>query len=60
MVYMSPDPPGEDTFVKIWHEGKYEEGAEPLAPGKWATTQDVKAKLGRMNARIPAGLKPGQ
>jgi len=40
MIYLSPNPPIADSFVKIFHKGKYEEGKEPLAPGKWATTSE--------------------
>jgi cellulase len=60
MVYLSPDPPTDNSFVKIWEEGKFAEGTAPLAPGKWATTADIAANKGHMNVRIPAGLKPGQ
>ncbi|KAK3342113.1 endoglucanase B [Lasiosphaeria hispida] len=59
LVYLSPDPPTENSFVKIWEKGLYELGAEPFAPGKWATTADIKANNGLMNVRIPAGLKAG-
>lgn len=60
LVYLSPDPPAENSFVKIFEKGKYEEGAEPHAPGKWAITSELKANNGLMNVRIPAGLKAGQ
>ncbi|KAI0380530.1 hypothetical protein F5Y04DRAFT_257579 [Hypomontagnella monticulosa] len=59
MVYLSPDPPRENSFVKIWEEGKFAEGEGPRAPGKWATTADIAANGGRMNVRIPKGLKAG-
>ncbi|KAI2627796.1 glycosyl hydrolase family 61-domain-containing protein [Hypoxylon sp. NC1633] len=59
MVYLSPDPPTESSFVKIWEEGKFAEGVGARAPGKWATTADVAANGGRMNVRIPNGLKAG-
>ncbi|KAK4224913.1 family 61 putative glycoside hydrolase, partial [Podospora fimiseda] len=59
MVYLSPDPPAEHSFVKIWEKGLYEYGATPFASGKWATTSDIKAKNGHMNFRIPADLKAG-
>jgi lytic cellulose monooxygenase (C1-hydroxylating) len=57
MVYLSPDPPTDSSFVKIWHEGLYVEG---LPAGKWATTEDIRANHGKMNVRIPAGLKAGK
>ena len=60
LVYLSPNPPTENSFVKIFEKGKYEEGAAPLAPGKWATTEDVAANGGHMNVRVPAGLKAGK
>ena len=60
MVYLSPDPPtAAGSFVKIWEKGLYEHGAAPFAPGKWATTSDIKANKGRMNVRVPGGLKAG-
>ena len=60
LVYLSPDPPTENSFVKIFEKGKYEMGAEKFAPGKWAITSELKANNGLMNVRIPAGLKAGQ
>lgn len=59
MAYLSPDPPTENSFVKIWHKGLYELPTEPLAPGKWATTSDIAKNHGKMNVRIPAGLRAG-
>ncbi|KAF2280601.1 endoglucanase B [Westerdykella ornata] len=58
LVYISPDPPTENSFVKIWHEGLYEESVFPN-PGKWSTTQNIAANGGSMNVRIPPGLKSG-
>ena len=60
LAYLSPDPPTENSFVKIFEKGLYELGSAPFAPGKWATTADLKANNGLMNVRIPAGLKAGQ
>ncbi len=59
-MYLSPDPPTEGSFVKIWEEGLYELSDEPFGAGKWATTADIAANHGHMNVRIPAGLRPGQ
>ncbi|ORY08955.1 endoglucanase B [Clohesyomyces aquaticus] len=56
LVYISPDPPTENSFVKLWHKGLYVEG---LPAGKWATTSDIAKNGGHMNVRIPAGLKAG-
>lgn len=46
-VYISPDPPTENSFVKLWHEGKFEELPFPQ-PGKWSTTADIRAKYGKI------------
>ncbi len=59
LVYLSPDPPTENSFVKIWEEGLYELSDKPFGAGKWATTADIAANHGHMNVRIPAGLKAG-
>ncbi|KAK4647025.1 uncharacterized protein QC761_121900 [Podospora bellae-mahoneyi] len=59
LVYLTPDPPTENSFVKIWEKGLYELGPTPFSPGKWATTWDIKANNGLMNFRIPANLKAG-
>ncbi|KAI2479051.1 Glycoside hydrolase family 61 protein [Pyrenophora tritici-repentis] len=58
MVYISSDPPTNDSFVKIWHEGKYQANPFPQ-PGLWSTTSDVAKRAGHMNVRVPAGLKAG-
>ncbi|KAF2745575.1 lytic polysaccharide monooxygenase [Sporormia fimetaria CBS 119925] len=58
LVYISPDPPTDDSFVKLWHEGLYETSEFPL-PGKWSTTDNIAKNTGNMNVRIPAGLKAG-
>jgi cellulase len=59
LIYISPDPPSENSFVKLWHSGKYESNPFPL-PGKWSTTSDIRKHFGHMNMRIPADLKAGQ
>jgi hypothetical protein len=58
LIYISPDPPTENSFVKLWHAGK-EELPFPQ-PGKWSTTSDLRKHFGHMNMRIPADLKAGQ
>jgi cellulase len=58
LIYISPDPPTENSFVKIWHEGKYEAPPFPQT-GKWSTTSDIAKNYGHMNVRIPEGLKAG-
>ncbi|KAF2836998.1 lytic polysaccharide monooxygenase [Patellaria atrata CBS 101060] len=58
MIYLSPDPPTENSFVKIWEKGLWDAG-EMLKPGKWATTADIKANGGLMHMRVPEGLKAG-
>jgi lytic cellulose monooxygenase (C1-hydroxylating) len=55
---MSPDPPTENSFVKIWHAGKIQNNPFPQA-GKWSTTSDIAANHGNMNVRIPKDLKAG-
>ncbi|KAK5651313.1 hypothetical protein OQA88_12609 [Cercophora sp. LCS_1] len=59
LVYLSPDPPAENSFVKIFEKGKYEQPEAKFSPGKWAITSELKANNGLMNVRIPAGLKAG-
>jgi cellulase len=58
LIYISPDPPTESSFVKIWHEGKYSTPPFPAA-GKWSTTSDIAKNFGHMNVRIPEGLRAG-
>ncbi|KAI4919520.1 hypothetical protein J4E90_001655 [Alternaria incomplexa] len=58
LIYISPDPPTENSFVKIWHEGKFESNPFPQA-GKWSTTGDIAMNFGHMNVRVPEGLKAG-
>ncbi|KAF2848020.1 lytic polysaccharide monooxygenase [Plenodomus tracheiphilus IPT5] len=58
LVYISPDPPTENSFVKLWHSGKYESHPFPQ-PGKWPATSDIAKNFGHMNARIPKDLKAG-
>jgi cellulase len=59
LIYISPDPPTNTSFVKLWHSGKYVSNPFPQ-PGKWSTTSDIRKNFGHMNMRIPAGLKAGQ
>ncbi|KAF1964943.1 endoglucanase B [Bimuria novae-zelandiae CBS 107.79] len=58
LIYISPDPPTENSFVKLWHEGLYETLPFPQ-PGKWSTTADIRANHGKMNVRVPKNLKAG-
>lgn len=58
LIYISPDPPTNSSFVKLWHAGKIQSNPFPQ-PGKWSTTADIRANYGRMNVRVPAGLKTG-
>lgn len=58
-MYISPDPPKENSFVKLWHSGKYESNPFPQA-GKWSATSDIAKNFGHMNVRIPKDLKAGQ
>jgi hypothetical protein len=59
LIYISPDPPKENSFVKLWHSGKYVSNPFPQA-GKWSTTSDIAKNFGHMNVRIPQDLKAGQ
>jgi len=59
LVYISPDPPTENSFVKIFEKGLYELPPKQFDPGKWAITSDLKANNGLMHIRVPAGLKAG-
>jgi cellulase len=58
LVYLSPDPPTENSFVKIWEQGLYESLPFPQ-PGKWSTTSNMRKNFGHMNMRVPADLKAG-
>ncbi|KAF2872402.1 endoglucanase B [Massariosphaeria phaeospora] len=58
LVYISPDPPAENSFVKLWHQGLYEIASFPQ-PGKWSTTSNLAKNGGRMSIRIPKDLKAG-
>ncbi|EOA81141.1 hypothetical protein ACJQWK_07617 [Exserohilum turcicum] len=59
LIYISPDPPRDNSFVKLWHAGKIESNPFPQ-PGEWSTTSDIAKKFGHMNVRVPAGLKAGK
>lgn len=60
MIYLSPYPPFNNSFVKIFEEGKMANGSKPFAPGTWASTDDLAKNHGHMNVRIPAGLRAGR
>lgn len=59
LAYISPDPPTENSFVKIFEKGLYELPEKEFAPGKWAISTELKSGFGIMNVRVPAGLKAG-
>ncbi|KAH7125287.1 endoglucanase B [Dendryphion nanum] len=59
LIYISPDPPTDTSFIKLWHSGLYEQSPFPL-PGKWSSTSDIAKHGGSMNVRIPEGLKAGK
>ena len=59
LAYLTPDPPTNTSFVKIWEKGLYEYSTEPYGAGKWAVTSEIALNKGKMNVRIPAGLKAG-
>lgn len=52
LVYISQDPPRDDSWVKLWEEGEY-------APGKWFVTTKLVDDRGIHSIKIPADLAPG-
>lgn len=52
-VYLSPNPPTANSWVKIFEEGEY-------APNMWAVVPKLVSNKGVHSVRIPAGLKAGQ
>ncbi|KAG8937210.1 hypothetical protein FRC02_003885 [Tulasnella sp. 418] len=53
VVYITPDPPTDNSWVKIQEEGEY-------GPNKWCSTGSLVQAKGKLNTRIPAGLAPGK
>jgi len=52
-VYISPNPPAANSWVKIFEEGEY-------APNQWAVVPKLVSNKGVHSVRIPPGLKAGQ
>lgn len=52
LVYISPNPPIGESWVKLFEEGEY-------AKDEWAATHKLIANKGIHSIQIPAGLKPG-
>lgn len=52
IVYMSADPPTDDSWVKLWEEGEYEKN-------KWFVTTKLVEQRGAHSVQIPEDLKPG-
>ncbi|KAI0886624.1 glycosyl hydrolase family 61-domain-containing protein [Annulohypoxylon maeteangense] len=63
MVYLTPDPPTNNSFVKIWEQGKISQsptpGPGPKGTGRWAMSDEILDKRGLLDARIPKDLKAG-
>lgn len=53
LVYISPNPPTANSWVKIFEEGEY-------APNQWAVVPKLTGNKGVHSVKLPAGLKPGQ
>jgi len=51
-VYISPDPPVGNSFVKLWEEGE-------VSKGQWFANGKLVQNRGVHSLKIPAGLKPG-
>lgn len=53
LVYISPNPPTANSWVKIFEEGEY-------APNQWAVVPKLTGNKGVHSVKIPPGLKAGQ
>lgn len=51
-MYISPDPPRDDSWVKLFEEGEY-------APGEWFVTTKLIEAHGVHSIKIPTALAPG-
>lgn len=52
-VYISPDPPTQGSWVKIFEEAEYEKD-------KWAVVPKLRDNKGVHSVRVPPGLKAGR
>lgn len=52
-MYLSPNPPKKDSWVKIFEEAEY-------AKGQWAVVPKLRTNRGVHSVRLPNGLKPGR
>ncbi|EIN11131.1 hypothetical protein PUNSTDRAFT_142953 [Punctularia strigosozonata HHB-11173 SS5] len=51
-IYLSPDPPTNNSWVKIQEEGL-------SADGTWYTGQKLNMRQGKQDLQIPSGIAPG-
>ncbi|KAG8945697.1 hypothetical protein FRC04_000556 [Tulasnella sp. 424] len=52
LIYISPDPPTDNSWVKLWHQGQY-------GNNQWCTTNNLIDAKGKLNVAIPNDLAPG-
>jgi len=52
IVWISPNPPSANSWVKLWEKGKYD-------GNKWFVTTELVQKRAH-SLKVPPGLKPGQ
>ncbi|KAJ3476621.1 hypothetical protein NLI96_g11037 [Meripilus lineatus] len=52
-IYISPNPPSDNSFVKIQEEGEF-------ADGTWYVAGKLNQRAGKQDVRIPHDLAPGQ
>ncbi|KAG8920590.1 hypothetical protein FRC01_000682, partial [Tulasnella sp. 417] len=52
LIYISPDPPTANSWVKLWHQGQY-------GNNQWCTSNTLISAKGKMNVAIPNNLAPG-
>jgi len=53
VIYISPNPPKANSWVKIFEEGEY-------APNQWAVVPKLVSNKGLHSVKIPPNLAPGQ
>lgn len=53
LIYLSPNPPSANSWVKIFEEGEY-------SKGEWAIVPKLIDNDGHLSMQVPDGLKAGQ